>query len=347
MFSVCVCVWVCGVWVSLCVCVCVCVCISVCVCACVSVCVSVCARACVCICVCVCVCVCVCGVWVCVCVQLGIPVFGFSPMNNTPILLHDHNEFLNEQVFLRGIHIYQHIIPAVANVAVWGTSTSTSTSSLLSPTSLSEGHPHLPAHHPCCRQRRCLRDIHIYQHIIPAVANVAVWGTSTSTITSSLLSPTSLSEGHPHPHLPAHHPRCLRPGRLSVHGPRCLHVTVGVTADRGWMTSVRVADASLTLFMFVVIALIDCQRFFLFSFFSSLFYGPFLFLLLLFCFSFLLRWAEWLHLGFFFLLLSIYTVLFVLFQVSDCTVTYNPLITDWLIHWVIDLNDTLFKKTFI
>ena len=55
------------------------------------------------------------------------------------------------------------------------------------------------------------------------------------------------------------------------------------------MTSVRVADASLTLFMFVVIALIDCQRFFLFSFFSSLFYGPFLFLLLLFCFSFLLR----------------------------------------------------------
>lgn len=24
--------------------------------------------------------------------QLGIPVFGFSPMTNTPILLHDHNE---------------------------------------------------------------------------------------------------------------------------------------------------------------------------------------------------------------------------------------------------------------
>ena len=79
-------------------------------------------RACVCVYLCVCVCVCVvCGcppVYLCVCVQLGIPVFGFSPMNNTPILLHDHNEFLNEQVFLRGIHIYQHIIPAVANVAV-------------------------------------------------------------------------------------------------------------------------------------------------------------------------------------------------------------------------------------
>lgn len=25
---------------------------------------------------------------------LGIPLFGFSPMRNTPILLHDHNEVL-------------------------------------------------------------------------------------------------------------------------------------------------------------------------------------------------------------------------------------------------------------
>lgn len=50
--------------------------------------------------------------------QLGIPVFGFSPMNNTPILLHDHNEFLNEKVFLRGIHIYQNLITALANVTL-------------------------------------------------------------------------------------------------------------------------------------------------------------------------------------------------------------------------------------
>lgn len=26
--------------------------------------------------------------------QLGIPTFGFSPMKNTPILLHDHNEVI-------------------------------------------------------------------------------------------------------------------------------------------------------------------------------------------------------------------------------------------------------------
>ncbi|KAJ0068717.1 hypothetical protein NL108_010791 [Boleophthalmus pectinirostris] len=47
---------------------------------------------------------------------VGLPAIGFSPMNRTPILLHDHNEFLNEQVFLRGISIYQRLIPALASV---------------------------------------------------------------------------------------------------------------------------------------------------------------------------------------------------------------------------------------
>jgi len=40
----------------------------------------------------------------------GIPVIGFSPISNTPILLHDHNEFLNAKVFLRGIDVYVDII---------------------------------------------------------------------------------------------------------------------------------------------------------------------------------------------------------------------------------------------
>ncbi|KAG9333845.1 hypothetical protein JZ751_009995 [Albula glossodonta] len=47
---------------------------------------------------------------------VGLPAIGFSPMNRTPILLHDHNEFLNEQVFLRGIQVYQELVPALANV---------------------------------------------------------------------------------------------------------------------------------------------------------------------------------------------------------------------------------------
>lgn len=37
-------------------------------------------------------------------------------MVNTPIMLHDHDEFLNEKVFLAGIDIYEEIISAVASV---------------------------------------------------------------------------------------------------------------------------------------------------------------------------------------------------------------------------------------
>lgn len=40
----------------------------------------------------------------------GLPAFGFSPMANTPILLHDHNEFLNREEYLKGIKIYVQII---------------------------------------------------------------------------------------------------------------------------------------------------------------------------------------------------------------------------------------------
>jgi len=36
-------------------------------------------------------------------------------MNHTPILLHDHNEFLNEKIFLRGVDIYYELIPALAS----------------------------------------------------------------------------------------------------------------------------------------------------------------------------------------------------------------------------------------
>ncbi|MBN3285127.1 ACY1A protein, partial [Polyodon spathula] len=48
---------------------------------------------------------------------VGLPAIGFSPMNRTPILLHDHNEFLNERVFLHGIEIYCSLIPALASVS--------------------------------------------------------------------------------------------------------------------------------------------------------------------------------------------------------------------------------------
>uniref|UniRef100_A0A4X2LLA2 N-acyl-aliphatic-L-amino acid amidohydrolase n=1 Tax=Vombatus ursinus TaxID=29139 RepID=A0A4X2LLA2_VOMUR len=45
-----------------------------------------------------------------------VPALGFSPMNRTPVLLHDHNEFLNEAVFLQGIDIYARLLPALASM---------------------------------------------------------------------------------------------------------------------------------------------------------------------------------------------------------------------------------------
>eukprot|EP00301_Raphidiophrys_heterophryoidea_P005207 c12215_g1_i4.p1 GENE.c12215_g1_i4~~c12215_g1_i4.p1 ORF type:complete len:430 (-),score=129.43 c12215_g1_i4:173-1429(-) len=48
--------------------------------------------------------------------RLQIPAFGLSPLSNTPILLHDHNEMINANVFLRGIEVYKQLVPALANV---------------------------------------------------------------------------------------------------------------------------------------------------------------------------------------------------------------------------------------
>ncbi|PZC78193.1 hypothetical protein B5X24_HaOG202527 [Helicoverpa armigera] len=48
--------------------------------------------------------------------ELGIPALGFSPMNKTVPGLHEHNESLRAETYLRGISIYETLIPAVANV---------------------------------------------------------------------------------------------------------------------------------------------------------------------------------------------------------------------------------------
>eukprot|EP00937_MAST-01D_sp_MAST-1D-sp2_P003011 g3011.t1 len=49
--------------------------------------------------------------------QLGIPALGFSPMKRTPILLHEHNEYIPEAVFTQGIEIYCTIIAELASEA--------------------------------------------------------------------------------------------------------------------------------------------------------------------------------------------------------------------------------------
>ncbi|TKY69049.1 Aminoacylase-1 protein [Spatholobus suberectus] len=47
--------------------------------------------------------------------DIGLPAFGFSPMANTPLLAHDHNEFLHKDEYLKGIKIYESIIKAYAS----------------------------------------------------------------------------------------------------------------------------------------------------------------------------------------------------------------------------------------
>mmetsp|Transcript_16295 Transcript_16295/g.21427 ORF Transcript_16295/g.21427 Transcript_16295/m.21427 type:complete len:429 (+) Transcript_16295:102-1388(+) len=46
--------------------------------------------------------------------ECGLPAFGFSPMNNSPILLHEHNEYLDKEVFLNGIGIYETVLSEIA-----------------------------------------------------------------------------------------------------------------------------------------------------------------------------------------------------------------------------------------
>eukprot|EP01130_Rhizamoeba_saxonica_P002355 TRINITY_DN12178_c0_g1_i1.p1 TRINITY_DN12178_c0_g1~~TRINITY_DN12178_c0_g1_i1.p1 ORF type:complete len:115 (+),score=27.55 TRINITY_DN12178_c0_g1_i1:110-454(+) len=46
----------------------------------------------------------------------GLPCIGFSPIRNTEILLHDHNEYIGTDVYLEGIEIYKDLIPKLANV---------------------------------------------------------------------------------------------------------------------------------------------------------------------------------------------------------------------------------------
>lgn len=46
----------------------------------------------------------------------GIPVIGFSPMNNTPMLLHNNDEYLDQHIFLKGIDIFEKIIKDLASL---------------------------------------------------------------------------------------------------------------------------------------------------------------------------------------------------------------------------------------
>lgn len=46
---------------------------------------------------------------------VGIRAFGFSPIRKSPILLHEHNEYLDETIFLEGCSVYCKLISHLAN----------------------------------------------------------------------------------------------------------------------------------------------------------------------------------------------------------------------------------------
>lgn len=47
--------------------------------------------------------------------ELGIRAFGFSPMRNTEIMLHENDEYLEESVFVEGIEVYVRLIEALGS----------------------------------------------------------------------------------------------------------------------------------------------------------------------------------------------------------------------------------------
>ncbi|KAL7548496.1 hypothetical protein ACHAWF_011776 [Thalassiosira exigua] len=49
--------------------------------------------------------------------ELGIRAFGFSPMRNTEIMLHENDEYLEESVFIEGIEVYVRLIRALGSAA--------------------------------------------------------------------------------------------------------------------------------------------------------------------------------------------------------------------------------------
>ena len=46
---------------------------------------------------------------------MGIKAFGFSPMRRSPILLHEHDEYLAEDVFIEGCNVYVALLQSLAS----------------------------------------------------------------------------------------------------------------------------------------------------------------------------------------------------------------------------------------
>jgi aminoacylase len=49
--------------------------------------------------------------------ELGIKAFGFSPMRNTEIMLHENDEYLEESIFVEGVEVYTGLIHYLASAS--------------------------------------------------------------------------------------------------------------------------------------------------------------------------------------------------------------------------------------
>ena len=47
--------------------------------------------------------------------EMGIPAIGVSPFRNTPVLLHDHDEYLGCSEYLEGVSIYEDLVQALSS----------------------------------------------------------------------------------------------------------------------------------------------------------------------------------------------------------------------------------------
>ncbi|OMJ26340.1 Aminoacylase-1 [Smittium culicis] len=48
--------------------------------------------------------------------RAGIPAIGISPLRNIPVLLHVHNEYVNESLFMEGVDLYTDLIDELSNL---------------------------------------------------------------------------------------------------------------------------------------------------------------------------------------------------------------------------------------
>ena len=48
--------------------------------------------------------------------ELNIPALGFTPLPNTPVLFHDHDEFVSLDSYAKAIDIYVHLIKSLVQL---------------------------------------------------------------------------------------------------------------------------------------------------------------------------------------------------------------------------------------